>query len=212
MWEHEWQSAAVRWRGRAAAGTGQRCCTHLSAHLEGHAAGSRQELQLFLGRREQTVSTCCICSGQEWEASSKHCLFSLSGGAGGVFSGRGCGEGGMFLPSVDAVGMPGILPHPSYLLGEPEHDAWTPSPHISAGFPMPSQKKWRGNPEAATSAHIFLKPFFHRVVQSCETRECCLQHLRVSSTHSIEHCSSQGPALLPCKGMPVALKYKTLCK
>lgn len=48
------------------------------------------------------------------------------------------GEGGMFLPSVGAVGMPGILPHPSYLLGEPEHGAWTSSRHISAGFHMPS--------------------------------------------------------------------------
>lgn len=93
VWEHECQSSAVKWQGPAAAGVGQRCCTHLSA-LRGAALLMRQELQLSVGRREQTVCTCCLCSGEEWEAFSERCLFSLSGNAGGVFSGRVCGEGG----------------------------------------------------------------------------------------------------------------------
>lgn len=50
----------------APAGMGQRCCTHLSAHLEGQLRGElhfplRQELQLFLGRREQNhVHMLCL--------------------------------------------------------------------------------------------------------------------------------------------------------
>lgn len=54
----------------APAGMGQRCCTHTPVSSPRGAAlwGAallllRQELQLFLWRRERTVSTCCICSG-----------------------------------------------------------------------------------------------------------------------------------------------------
>lgn len=122
-----------------AAGMGQRCYTHPSARLAGQLCGVallvQQELQLLLGRREQMrVCTCCIRSGYEREEyPNAACLpywavLAVSAWEGAV------GKGGCFLPSAGAAGMPGI--HPGYLPGEPEHGAWPPSRHSSAGFPM----------------------------------------------------------------------------